>query len=184
MGMSKKYFWMVQKGKRRRIWNISSSRGLVSFISFSLGLSFFQMLVLTLGGLGMRLVLLDLHVGHFITGVLPKSVTPIASEFNLLHFHHSFHLHQHLSLNEEIHKFSIDFLTSLWVSCTWVSFSCLDSGFYENLQFFYRKPSQSGEWDCSCSLTPIKVESGVKNIFFMLVPSTFYLYGMWLVYLI
>lgn len=82
--MSGKYFWMVQKGSLRRTWSTSSIRGLVSFISSSLGLSFFLMLVLTSGGLGMRLVLLGQHVGPFTIGVPPRLVTLMHSEFNLL----------------------------------------------------------------------------------------------------
>ena len=82
MERSRRYGWMVQKGKERRTWSISLTVGLVSFISSSPGLSFFLMLVQTPGGLGMRLVLLSLLAGLFSTGVMPRLVALILSEFH------------------------------------------------------------------------------------------------------
>jgi Zn-dependent membrane protease YugP len=81
MEILRKYFWMVQKGKGRRIWIISLNPGSVSFINTSQGLSFSLMLVPTPGGLATKMVLLGLLVGLFSIGVLPRLVTLISSEF-------------------------------------------------------------------------------------------------------
>lgn len=84
MERSGRYGWMVQKGRVRRTWSTSLILGLVSFISFNLGLSYFQMLALTPGGLEMRLVLLAPLAGLFSIGVLQPLVVLILSEFILL----------------------------------------------------------------------------------------------------
>lgn len=86
MEISRKYGWMVQKGKGRRIWIIFLILGSVSFINISQGLSFSLMPVRTPGGLVTKLVLLGLLVGLFSIGVLQRSVTLISSEFALQTF--------------------------------------------------------------------------------------------------
>lgn len=74
---------MVQKVKGKRTWSIFLILGLVSFISSSLGLSSFPMLVLTPGGLEMRLVLLTLLAGLFSIEVMQRLVVLTLGEFSL-----------------------------------------------------------------------------------------------------
>lgn len=74
---------MVQKVKGKRTWSIFLILGLASFISSSLGLSSFPMLVLTPGGLEMRLVLLALLAGLFSIEVMQRLVVLTLGEFSL-----------------------------------------------------------------------------------------------------
>ena len=93
MEISRKYGWMVQKGKGRRIWifflflvqshSSTSARG-CHFLWWGEGYGFFFLfLVRTPGGLVIKLVLPGLLVGLFSIGVLPRLVTLISSEFAL-----------------------------------------------------------------------------------------------------
>lgn len=74
---------MVQKVKGKRTWSIFLILGSASFISSNLGLSSFPMLVLTPGGLEMRLVLLALLAGLFSIEVMQRLVVLTLGEFSL-----------------------------------------------------------------------------------------------------
>lgn len=72
---------MVQRVRVRRTWSTSSMIGLVSFINFSRGPSYFLMLVRTQGGSETKLALLGLLVGPFSTPAMPKLVMLILRKF-------------------------------------------------------------------------------------------------------
>lgn len=102
---------MVQKEKGRRTWSISFTLGSLSFTSFIPPPLYFLMLVLTLGGLGMNLVLVPLLVGLFTTPLSLQLVAFTMILSGLLKFLR-FKLYALLCLVSDCSMFSL-FLTDM-----------------------------------------------------------------------